>query len=533
MLHRSLGALCALLLFALSAHAEDWAPPTDKKELKRVIKETIDEYDALSGNHDLVQKRRRRELLRRMGQLPDKKTVKALRRIVRKEGDTRAKINAMYSLCTIGDVKAVNDIYKFCLKEIRSVYPAYLGRALAHTKDPEVMAWIIEKPLKNTNPRLRLSAIEALGELRYAEALPHLIAIFNKEANKEGGRNIVYMYESIKSIGRIGGPDAKPVLMRAAKDKDWRVRLGVAESLLDRFRDRETLEAMRTLMKEDSQIIREECAKSIRDNKVDALFPELIVTMREGNLRCKKASYDAMKAISGQDFSLAPDLWAKWWAEKKKGNLTEEGKLAKGERVSVSTYYNFKIFSDRVLFVIDTSGSMKWLESPPQRIDVAREQLFKAIKSLNEKTLFNVMTFASDIHTWKRGEVLATKENIAESLKWLETRLLPRGGTNTHGALMRALSDNPKIDTVYFLSDGLPSSGEMEIQEEIIVALRDANRFRKVVFNTIALVFGKSKIEKAWKYEDPEEMGAFMRRIAEESAGESVVIDRPFFDLDD
>ena len=69
--------------------------------------------------------------------------------------------------------------------------------------------------------------------------------------------------------------------------------------------------------------------------------------------------------------------------------------------------------------------------------------------------------------------------------------------------------------------------------EEILVALRNQNRFRKVKFNTIALVFGKSKIEKAWKYEDPGEMGAFMRRIAEETGGESVVIDRPFFDLKD
>ena len=143
------------------------------------------------------------------------------------------------------------------------------------------------------------------------------------------------------------------------------------------------------------------------------------------------------------------------------------------------------------------------------------------------------MTFASDIHTWRETEVPATEANVKDALSWAKTRLLPRGGTNTYGALMRALNDNPKVDTVFFLSDGLPSSGEMEIQEEIIVALRDANRFRKVIFNTIALVFGKSKIEKAWKYEDPQEMGAFMSRIAKETGGKWVVIDKPFFDLKD
>ena len=526
-------ALFALFFLVPAVRAAEWEPPTDKKLLEKEIKETLKEYEALSGNHDLVQTRRRRELIRRLGYMPSKKTVKSLRALVRRERDTRAKINAMYALATIGDVKAVNDMYRFCLKEIRSVFPSYLGRALSRTTDDEVKAWIVEKVLKNTFPQIRLSAIEALGALRYAPGLPKLIEIYNREADKANGRNMVYLYESLRAIGRIGGPDAKPILMSAAKDKDWRVRLGVAESLLDHFRDRESLEVMRGLMKEDRQIIREEGAHSIGRNKVEVLFPELIVTMREGNLRCKKASYDALKTISNQDFSLAPDLWSKWWSEKKKGNLTNEGKLAKGESTSVSTYYNFKIFSDRVLFVIDTSGSMKWLEAPPQRIDVARQQLFRAIKSLNEKTLFNVMTFASDIHLWRDSEVLATEKNVKDALKWLKTRLLPRGGTNTYGALMRALNDNPKIDTVYFLSDGLPSSGEMEIQEEIIIALRDANRFRKVIFNTIALVFGRSKIEKAWKYEDPQEMGAFMSRIATETGGKSVVIDKPFFDLKD
>ena len=477
--------------------------------------------------------RRRRELLRRLGELPSKKTAKALRPLVKKERDTRAKINAMNALVQVGGVKDVDYMYKFCLKEIRTVFPAYLGRALSLTKDEEVKAWILEKPLKYTHPTIRLGAIEALGNLRYVPAVPQLKELYEREEKKPANRDIVVMYESLRAVGRIGGPDAKALLVRAAADDDWRIRLGVAESLLDHYRDKDSLAIMRKLMQEESQVIREECAMSVGRNNVEALFPELITTMREGNLRCKKAAWEACKAISKQDYSLAPDLWAKWYTEFRKGKLTEEGKLAKGERISVSTYYNFKIFSDRVMFVIDTSGSMKWLEAPPQRIDVAKKQLLMAIKSLDEKTLFNVMTFASDIHTWRPNEVLATEKNIASCLEWLENRLLPRGGTNTYGAIQQTLANNPKIDTVYFLSDGLPSSGTMEVQEEILVALRDMNRFRKVVFNTIALVFGKSKIEKAWKYEDPDEMGAFMQRMAEETGGESVVIDRPFFDLKD
>ena len=325
------------------------------------------------------------------------------------------------------------------------------------------------------------------------------------------------------------------MLHDAAKDKDWRVRLAVAESLVDHHRDPDSLKIMRALMAEDSQVIREECAKSVGRNKVEPLFPELIVTMREGNLRCKKAAWEAMKTISKQEFSLAPDLWAKWYSEFKKGTLTEEGKLAQGERVSVSTYYNFKIFSDRVMFVVDTSGSMKWLEAPPQRIDVAKKQLVMAIKSLNEKTLFNVMTFASDMHMWRPSEVVATESNIKDCLEWMDKSSARRAAARTRTAPSRSTLEEESAASTRSTSCRtvcrLPV--RWRCRRRFSWQLREMNRFRKVVFNTIALVFGKSKIEKAWKYEDPGEMGAFMRRMAEETGGESVVIDRPFFDLKD
>jgi len=523
-----------VFLFVPTSLASDWKPPTEKKALDKAVKETIKEYDAISGNHDLVPVRRRRILIVRLGMLPHKKTSKALRRILQRERDVRAQINAMYAIVDVGDFKAVKAMYKYVLKQARTVLPAYLGRALSRTKDEEVMAWIAEVPLSHGNPVIRLSAIEALGKLRYKGGADALIAIYQREDNKIAGVNAVMKYESLRALGRIGGPGVKTHLLKSAVSTDWRMQLAAAEVMLDHYRDEQTFKAMRELAKAERQIIREEAAVSVGRNKVEPLFDTLILTMREGNLRCKWAAYEGMKAISGQDYALAPDAWDKWLRDKKKGKLDKDGAIAKKERMSVSTYYNFKIFSDRVLFVVDISGSMKWLEAPPQRIDIAKKELVKAIKSLDNKTLFNVMTFSSDVHVWsKKGEVPATDENVQASLEWIEKRMLPRGGTNTHLALMRSIRDNPKVDTVFFMSDGLPSGGQIELQEEILVALRNENRFRKVKFNTIALVFGKSKIEKAWKYEDPIEMGAFMTRIAEETGGSSLVIDRPFFDLKD
>ena len=84
---------------------------------------------------------------------------------------------------------------------------------------------------------------------------------------------------------------------------------------------------------------------------------------------------------------------------------------------------------------------------------------------------------------------------------------------------------------MYFLSDGIPSTGKYEVPEEILVKLRYANRFRRVIINTIALAIGKPAVEKAIKYEDAEEMAAFMRLIADWNGGVCVDIRKPYLDL--
>ena len=73
--------------------------------------------------------------------------------------------------------------------------------------------------------------------------------------------------------------------------------------------------------------------------------------------------------------------------------------------------------------------------------------------------------------------------------------------------------------------------GKYEVPEEILIKLRYANRFRRVIVNTIALAIGKPAIDSAAKYEDAEEMAAFMRLIAEWNGGTCMDIRKPFLDL--
>lgn len=532
----------ALLLVAVPLLAQEFGgdsekPETDAVVIEQKLKSLLEEYEAIARNQDLVQARRRRELAKRLGLLPHPDSVKALLRMVEDDADLRTRIVAMYSLARVGDLKAVKRMYKKVKEESTardSVLADYLGPALTRATDPAVGPWLVEDVLPSSNKLLRLSAVEALGKLRTPEAAAPLLHLLEKERRKaQPDPHLVH--ELIRALGQIGGDGPSAAVLAAAADADWRYRLAAAEVVLCHGKGDRGLDAMRKLLKDETPIVRETAAIAAGREKAEPLFDELVLLMREGNLRAKRAAYEAMAAISGQDFGYAPDIWAKWWQEKKKGNVGASGELKDRAGITVATYYDFKIFSDRILFIVDVSGSMEWPESragDPNRIAVAKRELIKVIKALDEKTLFNLATFAGHVNTWKKdGEIPATEANKKEALAWIEGALLPRGATNTYGALIEGFERNPLVDTVYFLSDGIPSTGKYEVPEEILIKLRYANRFRRVIVNTIALAIGKPAIEKAEKYEDPEEMAAFMRLLAEWNGGTCVDIRKPYLDL--
>ena len=536
-MHRIAGPACrralvCLLLLGPFALAEDWdgkTTPKDPEVIKELVAEISEEYESIARNHDLIQTRRRRELSRRLGLLPHEDSIKILHKIFENDNDLRTQVVAMNSLCTIGDLKAVKRMFRRA-KKGGSVLPDYLGPALTLATDPAVGPWIVQKVLPSPNKFVRLSGVEAVGALRVEEARAPLMALLEKKTKKD----IHLRYEILRSLGKIGGEGVWNLMEQSARNDDWRVRLAAADVMLIHYRDDKAIALMRDLLKDKQPIVREVAAIAAGTHKTDGLLKELVLLMREGNLRAKQKSYEALKSISGQDFGYAPDVWAKWVQDRRLGKLSETGEFQGGERISVGTYYKFKIFSDRVLFIIDVSGSMQWPDSHPNRIEVAKRELVKAIKSLNEKTLFNMATFAGHVASWKSdGEVPATEANKKKALAWIDRALLPRGATNTYAALMEGLEKNQKIDTVFFLSDGIPSTGAYEVPEEILIKLRYANRFRKVIFHTIAVVLGRPSIEKAEKYEDPDEMAAFMHMIADWNGGTCLELRKPYLDLRD
>lgn len=196
----------------------------------------------------------------------------------------------------------------------------------------------------------------------------------------------------------------------------------------------------------------------------------------------------------------------------------------------------------RVLFLVDTSGSMERLDRDTPNATKwgeVRQTLVKLLRSLPDVEKFQVLLFAEKVAyplkqdgRWIDYDATASASQLTEAMAAVK----PEGGTNMHQALDAAFAFRTQgLDTIYLLSDGLPNIGdglpvnaaslkEMERCEILSKNIRaklkgDWNRPRpdgsRVRINTIGFF-----------YESPD-VGAFLWAMAREHDGSFVGMSRP------
>jgi Ca-activated chloride channel family protein len=125
-----------------------------------------------------------------------------------------------------------------------------------------------------------------------------------------------------------------------------------------------------------------------------------------------------------------------------------------------------------VTFVFDTSGSM---EGP--RLKQAKAALKFCLAKLQPEDRFNVLSFASVVTSFENEHLAATEEEKARAARFVDA-FDASGGTNIHGALLRALehkSAEGRPHQIVFVTDGEPTTGETR-PAEIVRAVAAANR---------------------------------------------------------
>jgi len=177
------------------------------------------------------------------------------------------------------------------------------------------------------------------------------------------------------------------------------------------------------------------------------------------------------------------------------------------EPATTATYWDLPVHSDRVVFVIDVSGSMNqpFGTGDATRLAEAKRQLARVLGLLPAKAKANVIAFGNDAQGFAAGLQTIDDRRRKSAQTWAEA-LEARGATNVHAALQRAFAD-ADVDTIFLLTDGRPSAGTIVAPDALAREVQRWNIGRGICIHTVALG-GRSD---------------FLERLATDSGGEHTV----------
>lgn len=283
----------------------------------------------------------------------------------------------------------------------------------------------------------------------------------------------------------VENPDARAIksLQAAADsglfDRDFPFRRAVAQALMGR-RSHEALAALIELL------------------------PRL-----EGEVRGETLEY--LARVTGQPAAISDAEWQAWWqanqsqftfpAELLTAERPAPAALAPGPRAVRSYYYNLPIYARRVVFIIDTSSSMKG-----ERLVAAQRELIDAVQGLTENVCFSIVAFDTFPRAWQPSLVPATAQAKTAACDFV-ARQKAGGTTASFDALELAFSFD--TEAVYFLTDGAPTGGKISQPARIVQVVTEQNRLRRITINAIGIGVGP----EGGPFE------TFLRTLAEENYG--------------
>jgi HEAT repeat protein len=407
---------------------------------------------------------------------------------------------------------------------------------------PGFADWLIGKGLKRKVPTERIVAVRLLTHSTQEKVGKTLLKLV---ASRDPGMSLL----AIRALGERGDKSAVPILRRALKSRDPAKKLDALHglhSLLKKepaWRDEligvmrgsdvsQRVLAMDLLAEMQASDLLPEIHKNFTHKactvraaafdfcrvvrSLDSVSPLIErVDIEKGRLR--EDCLDALKAITSYRLP-SGDRWRGWWSSSRatfKMPTLEQAlpkRKSRSGAATVSSFFDIPLVSSKVVFVVDTSGSMSAEvgtistggtagKDANTRMKEAKRQLARVESDLPKTAVFNVIHFESNVHPFRKTSAKASKKTKAAALKFVD-RLEPSGATNIHDAMELAFRDQG-IDTIYLLSDGSPSAGKITDANALASEVARWNQTRRIRIHTIS-IGSKSK---------------FMERLAKESGG--------------
>jgi len=476
---------------------------------------------------------------------------KALFDAISNYNDTKG-IAAVKKVASFDSKEAIDVLLAACAAMERTSAPLEKEREVClrvmetHVYDPETRKWKGDKEkyyeakgrYEDLSAKLaRLQAItnvviQGLGGLKSEPSIRELIARLQSSSD-------VFVRVAVASaLGRAVHPDIRPALLaQLKKEKDAGVRVALIDALRIQHAD-EAAELLCGALQDEYWQVRVAAAQALGALKIVTAVEFLIEAIRNAEGRVRTEMNAALVAITGVDKHGDGSAWRSWWEKNREALLAGTYRPDPAERAGETggtTFYGIPVTSTRVVFVIDRSGSMagpaKWKPDDvatgggpdvpksqgERKIDVARYELKKVLAMMPDGAQVNILFFGSLVEPM--GEKLATlnKEMRRRANVFVDS-VEPGTATNISEGLLQALAFagladklvKGGIDTIYLLSDGMPTAG-IRNAEELLTAIAASNRTRKVAIHAIGIE-ASVESEKLLKRLAGQNGGTYVRR---------------------
>lgn len=413
-------------------------------------------------------------------------TIDVLERVFDKP-DAASAVELVRGLVLVADPDFFPAILRFGATRGRGVKLALRAVAPVAGKNAELVQFLIEEGLEAQGPGQR-----SVAKILLANAPPEAVAPLVAKVRAQLKRNRRQVLESAAGLHDLLKKDPTwvqdLVALAAASDIESRL-LGLA--MLLEMKSPAAVSYAQKYLRHRAWELRSLSIRYLSTCRDVTSIPLLISRFGKEKGRLAHELSTALFVHTGTRCWKATE-WSSWWRKNKVGfalphpeSVKGGGSTSGGQTIS---YYDIPLVSSRIAFLVDHSGSMGakvGTDRKRNRLDMAKEQLRAVVKALPKTHKVNLVTFESKVNRIWRDIQRLSSNNREELLDFVKKMKLA-GGTNTYGALMLAMED-PDVDTIYLLTDGQPSAGEIIDPDEIVEAVQRENRTRQVVIHCISI----------------------------------------------
>ncbi|MBL8897717.1 MAG: hypothetical protein JNM84_08815 [Planctomycetes bacterium] len=388
----------------------------------------------------------------------------------------------------------------------RRVLVEWLGAALAKRARPEIYE-LVKRALEDASAPVRGAAAHALAPVLQERDLLTIVRL---------------LYDSDAAVRLRAAAALRAALQRKEEAPDPALRGRVLQLAAARLSDADAH-------------VRVVLAEMLREQKNGLVLPFLVEALAaeerrektpEARKRFRVAIEDLLHELTGRG---SPPLRAAEWrkfleSEDGERSVRPEGLPGRTSSTSAiprsyATYFGREVRSDHVVFVLDFSGSMRRRagneehdrgEGPREearRIDLAVREFLGYLEKLDEASWFNVVVFAQGSAACFDDLEAATAENRARARAFV-TQLPLGGSTDLFSGIVRGLRcagledgsrAGTRADTLFLLSDGIPTAGAVTDPADIARLITTLNREAGLAVNVVDLGARHSAFQKHLK----------------------------------